>query len=362
MSLGTMALPEGGRVDFARLRRDRRQRLAEAMATHGLDALILGRPANIAYASGARQLWVAGARPFGPGAIVIAGTGKVHLLSTWDEGVPGEIGHEELFGLSWNPARLFRHLAAIPGLAQARRIGTDSSSPGFPQAIASVAPEAELLDAGPALAAARATKTPDEVACVETATALAEAALAALVAALRPGVTERQLVGVYVECLAARGVPTPPSEGVVASLAGGVLRQVPTDRPVGPRERVMLNPGALYAGYEGGIGRTWVVGGSRHASPAGRAALDAVIDRCRPGATGRDLRAAWESSGLPLPPVPLAHGLGLGVEAPVVGAGIGDDAVLRPGSVLAVQGWVADGWFERETVLVADDPRILSRH
>ena len=46
--IGTMALPEGGRVDFSRLRRERRQRLFEAMAGAGVDALVLGRPANVA--------------------------------------------------------------------------------------------------------------------------------------------------------------------------------------------------------------------------------------------------------------------------------------------------------------------------
>ena len=64
---GLLAQQESGRVDMSALREDRRRRLFDAMAAHGLDALILGRPANITFASGARQLWTSGARPFGPG-------------------------------------------------------------------------------------------------------------------------------------------------------------------------------------------------------------------------------------------------------------------------------------------------------
>ena len=373
--IGTTALPEGGRVDFARLRAERRTRLAAAMAAHHLDALILGRPANIVYASGARQLWTAGARPFGPGAVVVRETGHVHLLSTWDDGVPAEIPHDDLFGLSWNPANLLAKLAALPGLKAARRVGTDSSSPGFGQFLAAIAPEAELVDAGPAIATARAVKTPDELACIETATALAEAALDALTEAVRPGVGERELVGVYLACLAGRGEPAPPTEGVVCATPrhGPVsLRQVPTDRLVGPDELVVLNPGARYAGYEGGVGRTWVAGPSeptaaqRALAQRCRDALDAVLDQCRAGRTGADLRRAWEATGEPLPAAPLAHGLGLGMETPVVAAGCGDGAELVPGMVLAVQGWVqaegVGGFLERHVAVIAEDgPRVLSR-
>src|SRR5437879_8150089 len=103
-AVSTMVRPEGEPIDFDALRATRRRRLLGAMAAHGLDALILGRPANAFYASGANQLWTAGARPFGPTCIVLAEGGRVHLLSAWDEGVSVGIADEELFGLSWYTA------------------------------------------------------------------------------------------------------------------------------------------------------------------------------------------------------------------------------------------------------------------
>src|SRR5277367_1374238 len=114
-----MALEEGGRVDFTRLRQDRRRALFAAMDAAGLEVLVLGRPANAHYASGARQLWRTGAHPFAPLCVVIRATEKVHLLSSWDEGVPPEIPHEDLFGLFWNPAHLIAALGEIPGFARA---------------------------------------------------------------------------------------------------------------------------------------------------------------------------------------------------------------------------------------------------
>lgn len=348
--LGVMASPEGARIDFARLRTTRRERLLEAMDGAAIDVLILGRPADVLYASGARQLWTAGARPFGPACIVVRTTERVHLLSTWDEGVPAELNHDDLFGLSWNPAVIAANLATIDGLAAARTIGTDSFSPGFGHLIDVVAPGATVVDAGPALVTARSVKTADEVAAIATATAIAESALQALIGALRPGVTERELVGVYLERIALLGTPTPPSEGVVCITPPATRRTLPSDRAVAAGDLVVLNPGALYAGYEGGVGRTVSVGEPSAAAMtlASRGELGRLIDQCRPG--------PWGGGEL--------YGLGIGMEPPVVPPMAG--AMLQEGMVVAVQSWVADadvgGFFEREVVQVTSgEPEVLGR-
>ena len=83
------------------------------MAAAEVDVLVLGRPSEVTYATGARQLWTAGSRPFGPAALAVASTGRIHLLATSDDGVPPELGPDDLFGLSWNPANLRAELAAI---------------------------------------------------------------------------------------------------------------------------------------------------------------------------------------------------------------------------------------------------------
>ncbi len=85
------------------------------MEVHDLDVLVLGRQANVRYVTGAPQLWVAGTRPFGPTCVLVRETGEIHLLSTWDEGVPEDIPHDHLYGIAWNPMNTIANLQKIDG-------------------------------------------------------------------------------------------------------------------------------------------------------------------------------------------------------------------------------------------------------
>ncbi len=145
---------------------------------HDLDVLVLGRQANVRYVTGAQQLWVAGTRPFGPTCVLVRETGAIHLLSTWDEGIPEDIPHENLYGISWNPMNtIAANLQRIDGIATARRVGTDALSPVFAQLLPTVFPNAELVDGELAMRAARRIKTPEEVVALRESVAVAESAL-----------------------------------------------------------------------------------------------------------------------------------------------------------------------------------------
>jgi Xaa-Pro aminopeptidase len=373
--VGTLGLEDDARVDFARLRADRREKVLSGMESHDLDALMLGGVGNVRYVSGARQLGRAGVLPFAPVAVVVRETGRVHLLSTWDEGVPPEIGYEDLYRMNWNPANLAADLAKIPGVREARRVGTDGLTPRFAGLIGQLVTTAELVDAAPVMASARRIKTPDEITCLDVSSAIAEAALTALEDALAPGITERELLGIYNEKVAGLGAPNPPSESVCfATPSRGPVRfrHLASDRPVGEGELVVLAPGALYAGYEAGLARTRVAG---NAAPAGTTdlaarcarSMDALIAACRPGNTGADLYRAWENAGNPDPGVLLAHGMGLGAEPPVIGLGRGRNATIDEGMVLSVQSWVTEegvgGCLERGTVRIeSSGPSLLTRY
>jgi Xaa-Pro dipeptidase len=225
------------------------------------------------------------------------------------------------------------------------------------------------------MATARRTKTPDEITCLDVGSAIAEAALSALEDALAPGISERELLAVYYERVASLGAPVPPSESVCfATPAHGpvMFRHLPSERPVGDGELVVLAPGALYAGYEAGLARTRVAGRS---GPPGTAELasrcaqgmDALIAACRPGNTGADLYRAWDGVGNDESPVALVHGLGLGAEPPLVGWGRGSNETLEEDMVLCVQSWVAKdgvgGCLERATVRIdSGGPTTMTRY
>src|ERR1700745_4497222 len=149
-----------GAPDAWALRTGRRGRALAQMEAHALDILVLGRQANVRYVTGAPQLWVAGTRPFGPTCVVVRETGAIHLLSTWDEGVPEDIPHENLYGITWNPTNTISVLKEIQGAATAKRVGTDALSPGFAQLLPMAFPAAELVVGELAMRAARRIRPP----------------------------------------------------------------------------------------------------------------------------------------------------------------------------------------------------------
>lgn len=359
-------------ADDRALRTGRRKRALAQMEKHDLDVLVLGRQANVRYVTGAPQLWVAGTRPFGPTCVVVRATGAIHLLSTWDEGVPEDIPHENLYGIAWNPLNTISVLKAIEGASDAKYVGTDALSPGFAQLLPVAFPNAELVDGELAMRGARRIKTPEEVTALREAIRMAEVGLAAAVAELRPGISEKTLAGMLLEAMAAGGVSTPSTQDAAwVTSRDHPWRRATEDGIVKDGDLVAFSGGVLDGGYTGEVGRTWPVG-----EPGGAADLyrrwDALWHRlyeaCQPGAPAIDLLAAYQAAGEELPPMPIARGLGLGFDPPVVSRHLPATAAeerLEAGMVLAVTGYVwqagVGAVFGREAVLITrDGPEILT--
>ncbi len=342
------------------------------MEAHDLDVLVLGRQANVRYVSGTPQLWVAGTRPFAPTCVVIRETGAIHLLSTWDEGVPDDIPHEQLYGIAWNPMNTISVLSNIAGAATAKRVGTDALSPAFAQLLPVAFPSAELVDGELAMRAARRVKTSEEVTALREAIRVAETGLAAAVAELRPGVTEKALAGALLEAMAAGGVSTPSTQDAAwVTSRNHPWRRGSEEGLVRPGDLVALSAGVLACGYTGEVGRTWTVGESAGAADLYRrwdGLWDWLFAACAPGAPAGDLLAAYQAAGEPPPQMPVARGLGMGFDPPVVSAHLPQTAAaerLEPGMVLAVTGYVwqagVGAVFGREAVLVGEDgPELLT--
>ncbi|WP_292976019.1 M24 family metallopeptidase [Mycobacterium sp.] len=359
-------------ADDRALRTARRERALAQMEQHDLDVLVLGRQANVRYVSGAPQLWVAGTRPFGPTCVVVRETGAIHLLSTWDEGVPDDIPHENLYGIAWNPMNTIANLRRIPGAEAAKRVGTDALSPGFEQLLPSAFPNADLVDGELAMRAARRIKTPEEVAALREAIRVAELGLAAAVAELRPGLSEKALAGVLLEAMAAGGVSTPATQDAAwVTARDHPWRRANPDGLVHAGDLVAFSSGVLDGGYAGEVGRTWPVGDVPGSSDLYRrwdALWNRLFEACQPGASAFDLLAAYQAAGEELPPMPVARGLGLGFDPPVVSQHLPATAAeeqLEAGMVLAVTGYVwqsgVGAVFGREAVLITPDgPEVLT--
>jgi Xaa-Pro aminopeptidase len=173
------------------------------------------------------------------------------------------------------------------------------------------------------------------------------------------------------------GLTAPAMEGIFSATDPAdsgrtpTLRRVANDRAIDEGALVAMAGGVLYAGYEGSVGRTRVCTGRGNRRPTDaqrdvarrwREVWARLADALHPGATGGDLRTAYEASGEPLPPFPFVHSVGIGVEAPIAGSDLGKefDAQwrLEPAMTLEVQAYTAGrvgGYLGLETVLITDD-------
>ncbi|MGH9018139.1 MAG: M24 family metallopeptidase, partial [Acidimicrobiales bacterium] len=226
---------------------------------------------------------------------------------------------------------------------------------------------AELVDAEPMLEMVRRIKVPEEIDAIGRAVTVAETALAAAVAVLEPGVSEQHLTAVFMEAMARQGVTTPATQQVAWVASDPEPPRRGRTRTVGPGDRVAFDAGVVAAGYTGEVGRTWPVDGA--AVDAATTDLyrraddlwDRLLEACGPGRSCQGLLAAYELEGQALPPFPVATGLGLGFDVPVVSARLPETArreVLEPGVVLAVTAVAGDpgrGSVVRKEVLSITD-------
>jgi Xaa-Pro dipeptidase len=359
--------------DDASLRSARRARVLAEMEAADVDILITGREANARYIAGVPRLWLAGSRPFGPGCIFVRDSAAIHLVSTWDEGVPDDIPHDHLHGITFNSQNTLKMLGNVEGAATARTVATDGLMPSTARLLRTAFPGAELVDGEQLMRRARRIKLPGEVEAIRAAVELAEQALAAVDAVFDVGITERQLTAVFMEAMASAGITTPTTQDIawITSRAQPWSR-ASRDTAVATGDLVAFDAGVIEGGYVGEIGRTRSAGSAAAGSPALFARADELWERlvaaCRPGAAATDLLDAYAAAGVPAPPMPVARGLGLGNDLPLVTHALprtAADQWLEAGMVIALSAYVWEqgvgGVYRQEPVLIADaGPQLLS--
>ena len=359
--------------DEAALRLARRARVLAAMEEADVDLLIVGREGNARYVSGAPRLWTAGSRAFGPGCVFVRESGAVHLLSTWDEGIPEEIPHENLYGITFNAMNFVKVLSKIEGAATARRVATDSMSGSSANLLPKAFPSAALVDGEPMLRQVRRVKSPDEIEAIRSSVRVAEQSLAAAAEALVPGVTERQLTAVFMEAMAAAGVTTPSGQDVACITSRqGPWRRSDRDAPAQSSDLVAFEAGVVLGGYTGEVGRTYAAGGAGDIDPElaqrSNELWDRLLDACGVGAPLSRLLDAYDAAGVPAPPMPVARGLGLGFDLPLVTHALpltAGEQHVEAGMVFALTGYVwkagVGALYLQEPIVVTDSgPESLS--
>jgi Xaa-Pro dipeptidase len=382
--------------DFARMRRETGQKLRAAMASHGVEAMVLLGNSKVSYATGVS--WPLGdsglAHVDRPVAVVLADDPEPHLFMPFREGaVPGaELAaghlHDPVYLEYDEGAELFA--AQLAELVPSGAVIAVDELTGAMRRIQHRLFPGGLVDAGRVVSAAKAVKTADELACMRRALRITEEAIADVERAVAPGVRQVDLSGRFVRRAFELGATAnvldpiwqvmPPSraEGVWTIHGDLALPLLTTERELVRGDVLWVDVSVSWGGYCSDFGRTWVVG--QDPSPRQRAQfrrwteiVDAVHAVTRAGASAAELtKAAIEAHGDGTRPwvkhFYLGHGLGVdAAEMPFVGTDLGDQfdqgLVLEAGNILVLEPIVWEdgtgGYRAEEVMLITDDGYIM---
>ena len=385
-----MTLVDAPVVDFPRMRAARRARLRDAMAVNGFDAVVLVGPSNQEYA-GIRQPPADAMRMHHEPVVVVVTADADAAPFVWTpfpEGVPDDVPADHVRGpLLLEFAEGVAALAAgirdvAPG---ARRIAFDEITSPMIGTLPGMLSDVELADATLATGAARIIKTPDEIECLRHAQHINEVAMYDVEAALRPGVRQNELSGIFLRSVfelgASSSIIDPIWSITPLSVAAGTLTAnddvgfplASNDRFLREGDLILCDSGITWNGYHSDFGKTWIVSVDPKPTPAQQECytrwcevIEAVYATIRPGATCGDLvrAAAAVEPKHALRHFYLGHGCGCDSgEAPFIGSDLGiayDDTVeLAPGMVFVLEPVVwrdgVGGYRSEEIVAVTGD-------
>lgn len=377
-----------------------RSRLARRLEAEGLEALVATTTENLFYVTGFRSIAHAifrGAElygvftPRGVGLVVpnidtagVAADGievdRVACYGTFYfeyDAEPGPIGRKiREYGAAPEKSAVDALAVVLADLGvRSGRVGVDEAGL-FPTAWRRVEERLHGLEVVPAYQAfrsARMVKSAGEVARLEHAAQIAEDGVAAVLAMLRPGVTEREAVTAYEQEVLRRGAA--PFFTVITIGERSSLSDVyPSERALRPGDLVRFDLGCVYEGYRSDIARTAVLGDptAKQATyyAAALAGEKAAIDIMRPGTlTGAVFEEAMRvtrESGLPhYRRHHVGHGIGLEpYDPPTINAG--NPTPLEVGMVFCVETpYYEHGWggiqVEDAVAITAGGPRLLTR-
>jgi Xaa-Pro aminopeptidase len=234
-------------------------------------------------------------------------------------------------------------------------------------------PGADIGNAFPLIARTRMVKQPVEVASMRRAADATMAAIALTAAAIRPGVDERTLQGIFEAACRAHGAAAIPFTPIIKSgpnslwpwrvLAAHYDRR---NRVMEDGDLVILDVGCEVNGYISDVGRTFPVNarftmGQADILGISTRAADAIIAAARPGVTLAELTAiAYEAipdsqEKYMQTPSYFGHHIGLSSGDPAL-----MDVPLEPGMVFTVEPWYYNhdrdiAVFVEDVILITED-------
>jgi len=292
-------------VDFGRLRRARLEKVQREMARRDLGALVLTDIMNIRYCTGVSvmPLWTAVNLAHytlvpveGDPVIFEYPLSQIVVKQFWPDVRPAHYWQAR-FADALAPEYSAQWAAEIKDVLRERglaggKVGVDGLD--FYGFTALQGQGLALADADAAIEAARIIKLPDEIELMRQSAAVAEAALHDLEQAIRPGITENELLAVFWHRMLALG-----GEHCFTRLLTSGYKTNPWFREAGSK---MLRPGDLVGidtdmigpeGYACDISRTFLCGEratpvQKHAYRAAHDFIQAAVEIIKPGVSYAD--------------------------------------------------------------------------
>ena len=382
------------RVDFDRLRRYRLERSLAALDASDCGAFLLFDFYNIRYTT---QTWIGGA--LGDKMTRYALLTRSGEPVLWDFGSAAR--HHQLYcpwlvpenckagmlglrgaiapdvGLMTSAVREIKQLLADQGL-DGQPVGVDIIELPF---LAEMQRQGlTVVDAQQLMLDARQIKSADEIMLLTQAAAMVDGVYTDIVAALKPGVRENEIVA-----LASKRLYDMGSEQVEAINAVSGERCNPhphnfSDRIIRPGDQAFFDITQSYNGYRTCYYRTFSVGSAttsqRDAYTKAREWMDVAIQAVKPGAGTDDIARLWPAATdfgfadeMAAFGLQFGHGLGLGLhERPIISRlnSLEHPVEIQPGMVFALETYcpASDGFsaarIEEEVVVTENGPRILT--
>ena len=225
-------------------------------------------------------------------------------------------------------------------------VGSRSISAFLDRALVARLPGLRAADA--VVGAARMIKSDEEIARMDEAGRIADAAFAAVFEHLQPGVEETAVAAAAVATMLRMGAIESFRTCVVGGRLAGLKHSYPRKRKLVKGEMVFLDLGASFQNYVSDTSRTCVVGARPTGDAAGLLKISedlyhAGLEEMRPGRTIDDVAqrlikvvkgTRWEADFCPSG---FGHGIGMDLFEAPGGLFAGSQVVLQPGMTLAYE-------------------------
>lgn len=395
-------MPKGGfqgidwesNIDYTRLRKERLERARASMKNYGLSALVCYDFDNIRYITGTHVgewnrnkmnrycILIDGVEQpflFDPACpskrVRVDWLDKDHIMpavGSMRGGIPPEVGMVEKV-----VEQVYQYIQEYG--AEKGKIGMDLVD--IPLIRAFEAKGLEIVDGQQAMLDARIIKTEDEIQLLKQSAAMVDGVYYDLAKALRPGVTENELVAIANYKLFNWGAESVEFVNSISGERGNPHSHTFSNRMVRPGEIIYFDIGNTLNGYKTCYYRTFCCGVPNADQ---RAAYDKAykwimdsIGQIKAGNTSADVAKMWpaatdlgfnneEEAFL----LQFAHGIGLGLwEKPVISRlfSLENPFELKEGMVFAIETWCAseDGSgsarIEEEVVVRKDGCEIITK-